>query len=59
MIKQAGKMIALCLSLLLLFPIPASAEEGEAFSKSDYNNVAEEAEDAVITLEGDHGTLSD
>lgn len=59
MMKRAGKIAALCLSLLLLFPIPASAEEGEAFSKSDYNNVAEEAEDAVITLEGDHGTLSD
>ena len=59
MMKQAGKIAALCLSLLLLLPTAASAEEGDAFSKSDYNNVAEEAEDAVITLEGDHGTLSD
>ena len=59
MMKQAGKMIALCLSFLLLLPMTASAEEGNMFSKSDYNNVAEEAEDAVITLEGDHGTLSD
>ena len=59
MMKQAGKIAALCLSLLLLLPTAASAEEGDVFSKSDYNNVAEEAEDAVITLEGDHGTLSD
>ena len=27
--------------------------------KSDYLNVAEEAEDTVITLDGDHGTISD
>ena len=59
MMKQARKILSLCLSFLLLLPITASAEEGEVFTKSDYNNVAEEAEDAVITLEGDHGTLSD
>ena len=59
MMKQAVKIVALCLSFLLLFPIAASAEEGNMFSKSDYNKVAEEAEDAVISLEGDHGTLSD
>ena len=59
MMKQVGKILSLCLSFLLLLPIAASAEETSAFTKSDYNNVAEEAEDAVITLEGDRGTLSD
>ena len=57
MIKQVGKILSLCLSFLLLLPIAASAEETSVFSKSDYNNVAEEAEDAVITLEGNRGTL--
>ncbi len=37
----------------------AACAEGMSFSKSDYNNVSEEAADAVISLEGDHGTLSD
>ena len=59
MMKQVGKILSLCLSFLLLLPITASAEETSVFSKSDYNNVAEEAEDAVITLEGNRGTLSD
>ena len=59
MMKQVGKILSLCLSFLLLLPIAASAEETSVFSKSDYNNVAEEAEDAVITLEGNRGTLSD
>ena len=59
MMKQVGKILSLCLSFVLLLPIAASAEETSVFSKSDYNNVAEEAEDAVITLEGNRGTLSD
>ena len=59
MMKQAGKILSLCLSFLLLLPSTASAEETSVFAKSDYNNVAEEAEDAVITLEGNRGTLSD
>ena len=59
MMKQVGKILSLCLSFVLLLPITASAEETSVFSKSDYNNVAEEAEDAVITLEGNRGTLSD
>ena len=37
----------------------AAGAEGLSFSKSDYNNVSEEAADAVISLEGDHGSLSD
>ena len=53
MMKQVGKILSLCLSFLLLLPIAAPAEETSAFTKSDYNNVAEEAEDAVITLEGE------
>ena len=59
MMKQVGKILSLCLSFVLLLPIAASAEEMSVFTKSDYNNVAEEAEDAVITLEGNRGTLSD
>ena len=59
MMKQVGKILSLCLSFVLLLPIAASAEETSVFTKSDYNNVAEEAEDAVITLEGNRGTLSD
>ena len=59
MMKQVGKILSLCLLFVLLLPIAASAEETSVFTKSDYNNVAEEAEDAVITLEGNRGTLSD
>ncbi len=45
---------------LLLVPLCASAESADPyFSKSDYNDVVAEPADAVITLEGDHGTLSD
>ena len=45
---------------LLLMPLCASAESADPyFSKSDYNDVVAEPADAVITLEGDHGTLSD
>ena len=43
-----------------LMPLCAFADAEDAyFSKSDYNDVVGELEDAVITLEGDHGTLSD
>ena len=46
--------------LSLLMQTCAFAEEGVSyFSKSDYNDVVTESEDAVITLEGDYGTLSD
>ena len=31
MMKQAGKIAALCLSLLLLLPTAASAKEGDVF----------------------------
>ena len=52
-----------CLMLvsLSLMILPEASAEGaqELFSKSDYNNISEEVPDAVITLEGDHGTLSD
>jgi len=54
--------VSLCLTALLLSLFAACAyadAEDPHFSKSDYNDVAAEAEDAVITLEGDHGTLSD
>ncbi len=52
------------LSILLLFcfllsAAPLAGAEEPNFSKGDYNDAAAEAEDAVITLEGDHGTLSD
>ena len=54
------RYLSLMLTLLFLFSPKVSAlAEGTDFSKSDYNNVAQEAEDAVILLEGDHGTLSD
>ena len=55
-----GGLTALLLFGFLLSPACAFAETEDAcFSKSDYNNVAGEAVDAVITLEGDRGTLSD
>ena len=52
---------ALCLALVLLLLLPQAAvfADRDYFSKSDSNNVAEEPEDAVITLEGQRGTLSD
>lgn len=56
------KTLVFCVSLLILFllvsNIRARAEKAY-FSKSDYNDVSLEAYDAVITLEGDRGTLSD
>ena len=62
--QRYGKRLCVCLMLLSLvlvsFRAPASATESrELFSKSDYNDVSGEAADAVISLEGDHGTLSD
>ena len=54
--------ILLCLVSMIvsLFAMDTTAcAEGLSFSKSDYNNVSEEAEDAMISLEGDRGTLSD
>lgn len=53
---------ALCcvFAVLLLLPAAAAAKaEGPEFSNSDYRDVTAEKEDAVITLEGDKGTLSD
>ncbi len=52
-------LVFLLLSLFLLPLSAVSCAENPYFSQSDYNDVAREAEDAVITLEGDHGTLSD
>ena len=60
--KKTPVIIALLLSLLtaMLLPATAFAEAADSwFSKSDYNDAASEAEDAVIRLEGGHGTLSD
>ena len=60
MTKLRKTDIVSCL-LVFFFLITASVfanAEESYFSKSDYNNVAGEAEDAVITLDGDHGTLS-
>ena len=45
--------------VLLLSACAAACAEELTFSKSDYLNVAEEAEDTIITLDGDHGTISD
>ena len=59
-IRKAGTFFCL-LTLIVSLLMPAAAgDTGEAyFSKSDYNDVSSEPEDAVITLEGDHATLSD
>ena len=59
--KKTPVIIAvLCLLTAMILPAAAYAEEADTwFTKSDYNNVADEAEDAVIRLEGGHGTLSD
>ena len=60
--KITPVIIAVLLSLIaaMILPAAAFAEGTDAwFTKSDYNNVAAEAEDAVIRLEGGHGTLSD
>ena len=59
-----GKRLSVCLMLLSMILMPirsaASAEpDQKLFSKSDYNMVSEEAPDAVITLEGDRGSISD
>lgn len=63
MMKTSKKFRSLlCAAALVLTLVPAGAAaeaEDLDFSKSDYNNVADEPEDAVITLEGDRGTLSD
>ena len=59
--KSAPQILLSCL-LVMTFLLPASVSaeaEDMNFSKSDYLNVAEEAEDTVITLDGDHGTISD
>ena len=45
--------------LLLLLTTVAATAEAPDFANSDYRNVASEKEDAVITLEGDTGTISD
>ncbi|MBQ3802312.1 MAG: carbohydrate-binding domain-containing protein [Oscillospiraceae bacterium] len=61
-LKKRPVVIALLFSLLtvIILPVTAYAETADDwFSKSDYNDVASEAEDAVIRLEGGHGTLSD
>ena len=58
----ARKIGIFCLSLLLLFLLASGVRaraEKAYFSKSDYNDASSEAFDAVITLDGDHGTLSD
>ena len=60
--KKTPVVIALLFSLLtaMILPVTAFAETADNwFSKSDYNDVASETEDAVIRLEGGHGTLSD
>ena len=64
MMKTTHSFLRVCLSCLLLLSLllPASAfAEGDSayFSKSDYNDAAGETEDAVITLDGGRGTLSD
>ena len=61
-LKKRPVVIALLFSLLtaMILPVTAFAETADNwFSKSDYNDVASETEDAVIRLEGGHGTLSD
>ena len=60
-LQTSCRALLTCLiAALLLLPTNALAEGPDPyFDQSDYNNVAEEAEDAVILLEGDHGTLSD
>ena len=61
-LKKRPVVIALLFSLLtaMILPVTAYAETADDwFSKSDYNDVASETEDAVIRLEGGHGTLSD
>lgn len=64
MIKRRPSLLpavlcALCLFLLLM-PLCAYAKTADSyFSKSDFNDVTAEPADAVITLSGDHGTLSD
>ncbi len=46
--------------MISFLPINSFAESGNSyFSTSDYNYVAGEKEDAVITLDGDVGTFSD
>ncbi len=56
----AGRLLLCLLCVLYLLPAAAFADEADPyFDKSDYNNVAAEQEDAVITLEGGSGTLSD
>ena len=59
--KSAPQILLSCLLVIaFLLPVSVVAEaEDMNFSKSDYLNVAEEAEDTVITLDGDHGTISD
>lgn len=49
----------LSLILVSIMPLASAEEDSRYFSKSDYNNISEEVPDAVITLEGDQGTLSD
>lgn len=54
----------LCFLLALLmitgFPLAAYAQgDMRYFSGSDYNDVSSEVPNAVITLEGEHGTISD
>ena len=54
-------LFLLCLLTVFspMFSTVSSAAEEMSFSKSDYNDVASEAEDAVIHLEGNRGVLSD
>ena len=57
---SCSALLTCLIAALLLLPTNALAEGPDPyFDQSDYYNVAEEAEDAVILLEGDHGTLSD
>ena len=60
MIVSRKGILSLVLVFCCLLSVSAFASAKESFfSKSDYNNAAEEAADAVITLDENRGTLSD
>lgn len=61
--KQSKNIRTLIISalsaVLLLTVMPSASAEAAGFADSDYRNIAAEQEDAVITLDGDQGILSD
>ena len=58
-VSRKTVILSCLLFFFFLFSAKAADAEDAYFSKSDYNDAASETADAVITLEGDHGTFSD